>query len=659
MNLPPTPPLPSLNEIRELDVLRELSPAIKQRLELGLHPQVAKELAEQQRFKHAAWVLEQVWDFEAAREQYLRARRFVDALRCALATKRPESLSRTLKLIESDPGLSQTEVRALAQWLQDRRRPDEAAQLWSLLNDSSLNLADALQETGDDMAACEALLEAGQAASALDRMEAFDSERRAAAMDALAAEAAWQLGDAEQSAIHAQRALRKGLRSPELLDTLARALTNLSYTVAAETVLGHAIEGQPAAIGPYKATEVLAANYAGVAYAAIDRRQLEEVEVHLLLDEREAATPASQKALAGFAKAARAADALGHPAIRKVIRLEESSGLLVLPRAEGPSLSTLIRSPGLHSTPSRVVAIVLRICDALLEARARGLVHGSLLPSQIVGDAAGRPVLGPFGAHHLAGLTATRTNTLDELLNFTAPELRGSFEPTFAGDVFAVAKLFLALWSGTLRAPPPDSIPPVPKIITQALTEDPKGRPSLEQLYSSLRAIRFDIAAITQDARNQSTRSDPRHEGLIRPQKQAQRAGIPVLCDPSWEDAQIELLCSLSPPHCQTILDRDARTLYLAPWPVGITRPFRGREATDTENIENTENAGDAGDTENTGSPPSLDNFPEALRPALQSRSRARHWVRTPAGEWLLALDEILQSQNLDSSRDQNRGDPS
>ena len=125
---------------------------------------------------------------------------------------------------------------------------------------------------------------------------------------------------------------------------------------------------------------------------------------------------------------------------------QPAAGLLILPHAEGPPLRELLRPPGMPAARAR--ALLSFLLSGLVAAHERGLVHGSLLPAQIVCDAAGRPLLGPFGADEIAGLVATRTGALEELLTITAPELRGGGAPTAASDVYGAAALFVALRTG-------------------------------------------------------------------------------------------------------------------------------------------------------------------------------------------------------------------
>ncbi|MFY0532485.1 hypothetical protein [Nannocystis pusilla] len=93
-----------------------------------------------------------------------------------------------------------------------------------------------------------------------------------------------------------------------------------------------------------------------------------------------------------------------------------------MPWEAGNNLRALIRPPGMPLPRAR--ALIAFLLEGLAAAHARGLVHGSLLPAQLVCDAAGRPLLGPFGADAIAGLIATRTGALEELLTITAPEVR-------------------------------------------------------------------------------------------------------------------------------------------------------------------------------------------------------------------------------------------
>src|SRR5690606_15941860 len=118
---------------------------------------------------------------------------------------------------------------------------------------------------------------------------------------------------------------------------------------------------------------------------------------------------------------------------------------------EGPNLRSLVRAPGMLSSLSRARGLIAFLVEGLAAAHGRGLVHGWLLPSMLWCDAVGRPTLGPFGAHHLAGLAATHTGGLEELMAVTAPELRAGSAPTVQSDLYSIGALLAGLLFGTMQ----------------------------------------------------------------------------------------------------------------------------------------------------------------------------------------------------------------
>lgn len=616
-----------LRETKELTARRELDASQVALLEQGQHLQVAQDLQKAGRSDLAAWIHEQIWDFPQAVALYREIRHYFDALRCGLLSRNDKLLAQVVDDIESDPEILAQEVRTLAQWLHDKHRPEHASKLWGQLKQASDNLAQALEDSGDPLAACQALLKANQPAAALDRIEQVTGSDRLAQFDALAAQAHWELGDVEQSAYLAQTALTKGLRDAPLKKTLACALLSLSYPIGAETILGE-LPGTTGALGRYRATGIMPANYAGVAYSAMDRRHLDEVEVHLLLGDKKSGGTQPDPTLLAFESVARAAQSIAHPAIRPMIALDPTSGLMVLPHAEGPPLAQLIRPPGLGSTPSRVVAIVLRMAKTLLAALAHGLNHGSLLPAQIVTDAAGRPVLGPFGAQILSGYSATRTAALDELIHFTAPEHRGDSGASEAGDVYALGRIFIALWTGRYDPLSSEVAEQIPWVIRHAQSSDPEKRPSLQVLKDALKELRFDAATLSQQARQSALRQkegSSTHPDQGSPQsKTAARAGIRIDCHPSCSPELLDALCARSHASCQSILDREGRRLWLAPWPSGTRRQDEGAERT----LDQAQRLSSYLPQDAT----------EALQRELVERVTPGDWVQLPCGEAMLEL---------------------
>jgi len=405
----------------------------------------------------------------------------------------------------------------------------------------------------------------------------------------------------------------------ELPRILARGLAALGHELAAQLVLQGAGAGdaRPAALpGRYQVRRALPASFSGAAYDGLDRVTQQEVEVHLLLAEvQDAALEASgvQAAIAAFARRATAAAELAHPAIRGVLRFDRDAGLLILPHADGPPLRALIRPPGMP--PARARALISFLLAGLAAAHARGLVHGSLLPTQIVADALGRPLLGPFGADEIAGLVATRTGALEELLTFTAPELRSGGRPSPASDVFSAAALLLALRTGSLTAPL-ERLPAAERaLIADALDPDPARRPDADTLRQRLH---LRVA----DARELAPRAALPAVPQAMSEQTASGDGVVVTAAPSWSDHDLDALLASDAPRLQPVLDREGRRVILAPWPEGCRRLADDADASHLVAL--------------------LDELAPPLRTALRARLRPAAWVWTPGGAWMLALDDLL-----------------
>jgi hypothetical protein len=650
---------------RPEDLGRALDVDTRARLEAGEHAAVATELAAAERHAEAGWVREQIWDFAGATEHYLVAGRLLDAIRTALEAGDPGSWAAAFEALAArrdDASLLDEVGKLLAR----RGRHADAARVLELADAGPEPRAQMIAKAGDRLAAAELLAEAGLPRQALDILGPLDnlatydgpqhSEQQSLSLSALpshprehalAAALCWDLGDAEGTARHAQRARRAGAFDGELgrrvRTLLARALSSLGHDLAGQLVLaeidGERPEQAPselASSGRYRVTATLPAPYAGAAYVGVDRVTLHEVEIHLLLAElgdQERPGPAIREALERFASVAERADALAHPAIRPLLRLDTEVGLLVMPRREGPVLRNLIRPPGLEQATARARSLIVFMLGALAAAHAVGLVHGSLLPSQIVCDALGRPLLGPFGVHHLSGLVATRTGGLEELLSMTPPERRSGAEPTQAGDIHMVGSLWAALLTGRF-ATELDELPASERDdIAAMLAVDPDSRPSAREALARLRTPIDDLTMLAgggpsaEDSRRGPARIDPR---LGR--------SIDVVAADSWSDTELEMLCTARNPWLQNILDREGRAFRLAAWPEGcrtLDAAAPWRTILDPLALELLDSASEP-------NPPTATDSRQALHDAIVSRLDGTAIVVTPAGERMLALDRLL-----------------
>jgi hypothetical protein len=644
----------------------DLEEPLRRRLARGEHEAVAQDLAAASRHAEAAWVLEQIWAFAAATAHYLLANRWLDALRTAIEERRPDLLDTVIdhlaRLAPEQPAL----LAEATHLLEHRGLHDTAAQLLAAASAGPERQAEALLRAGDRLAAALLLADAGHARRALAVLGPLPIDSGHAEEHALAARLRWDLGDAEGTARHAQAARRSGTLEPDrdrrVRTLLARALASLGHDLAGQLVLGESDvdprDRNPLELAPhgrYRVTGMLPAAYAGSAYVGIDRVTLQEVEVHLLLaDYAEQDKPAAelQHALERFAATASAADALGHPAIRPILRLEAREGLLVMPRREGPLLRSLIRPPGLEQASARARSLVAFMLDGLAAGHAAGLVHGSLLPSQIACDALGRPLLGAFGADRLAGLIATRTGGLEELLAITPPEQRRGGPSSPAGDVYMIGALWAALLAGHFV----DHLDELPgsereahPLLVAMLAEQPELRPSARAALAQLQTPIEDLSELAR-------MSGPAPEESVRAAAIDPRLGkaITVIADERWTDALLDALCLCRNPWLQNILDREGRAFQLAAWPEGCRALAAGedwRAQLDPQALELLRPSGEPNELGElhvpSGQVETVD-VDQALREAVASRLDRLHargesaLVVTPAGEFMLALDRLL-----------------
>lgn len=631
------------------------------RLARGEHEAVAAELVAAGRLADAGWVLEQIWSFAAATGHYLDAGELLEALRCAIEERRPDLLDRVLDRVVAH-GDRELAAKA-AEQLGRRRLHELAARLLALSEAGPQEQAEAHLRAGNRLAAATILADAGHARRALAALGPLVLAGGNADEHALAARLRWDLGDAEGSARHAQAARRLGLAGPErarkVRALLARSLASLGHDLAAQLVLSeaeldaHALPLDLAPQGRYRVTGILPAAYAGAAYVGIDRVSLQEVELHLLLaDHAEGDRPALevQRALERFAALARAADALGHVAIRPIVRIEPRDGLLVMPRREGPLLRSLIRPPGLEQAPARARSLVAFMLDALAAAHAAGLVHGSLLPSQIVCDSIGRPLLGAFGAHQLAGLVATRTGGLEELLALTPPEQRAGASPSPAGDVYMIGVLWAALLAGRFVAREELEHFAAPALLRAMLVDAPEQRPSARAALSELQVPIEDVSELAR-----MPGLGPLAEDSVRAPIVDARLGrtLTVVAHEQWSDALLDALCLCRNPWLQNVLDRDGRSVQLAAWPEGcrtLAPTPDWRTQLEPDALELLRPSGEPNERGELQSPSAgeLPDIDAALREAVTTRidALARRGepaiVVTPAGERMLALDRLL-----------------
>jgi CheY-like chemotaxis protein len=202
---------------------------------------------------------------------------------------------------------------------------------------------------------------------------------------------------------------------------------------------------------------------------------------------------------------------------------ESGVAFLVMELLEGRTLEAELGESGALA-PARAVAIVAPVCGAVAEAHRAGVLHRDIKPANVfLHRRAGTevPKIVDFGVAKLAGDAALgRRLTLDSSLlgtpAYMAPE-RFRYEPYGpASDVYSLGMTLyhalagrlpfesggddpLAVVAGHAGEPPPplrswnaDVPDALESAVLAALSRDPKGRPTAEELARRLRAAGRD-----------------------------------------------------------------------------------------------------------------------------------------------------------------------
>ena len=237
----------------------------------------------------------------------------------------------------------------------------------------------------------------------------------------------------------------------------------------------------------------------------------------------------SPEGLSRFLEEARVTASFSHPNIVTVHALGEFRGrpYLALEHLDGQSLRERLSAGPL---PEREALRVMHaICEGVLEAHERGLVHADLKPSNIVIPRDGRVRIVDFG---LARAIGSPGGAASGTRAYMAPERERGALPSPAIDVWSLSVMLWEMIEGHL--PSLDRRPEGPEgwkaLVRQGLQHDPSLRPGV-------RAIALAIAALL-DPRATSTARSP-----FRGLEAFTRADHPDFTGRERElDAAIELL---------------------------------------------------------------------------------------------------------------------
>jgi YVTN family beta-propeller protein len=199
-------------------------------------------------------------------------------------------------------------------------------------------------------------------------------------------------------------------------------------------------------IGGYRVDELIGRGGMGEVYRAHDGRLDRNVALKILAP-RYADDDGFRERLL---RESRLAASLDHSNVVPVYDAGEADAgfYLAMRYVEGADLRTVLRREG-PLAPTRALAIVSQVADALDAAHAKGLVHRDVKPSNVLMDERGHCYLADFGLTQSASDRGPATDgTLLGTLDYVAPEQIRGDEVAGRADVYALGCVLFECLTG-------------------------------------------------------------------------------------------------------------------------------------------------------------------------------------------------------------------
>ncbi|MBL8912142.1 MAG: serine/threonine protein kinase, partial [Archangium sp.] len=248
-------------------------------------------------------------------------------------------------------------------------------------------------------------------------------------------------------------------------------------------------------LGSYELIALLGSGGMGEVYRAKHARLGREVAVKVLRPEYAAMPDVVQR----FFQEAKVVNDINHPHIVQIVDFVESPQAVfcVMELLRGRSLTRVVKEDG-PLPLARIRVLLEQVCDALVAAHARGVVHRDIKPDNlfVTVDAQGVEQIKVLDFGIARRLTAddsakTRAGMVMGTPSYMAPEQAAGRPVDVRADVYAVGVVLYELLTATsmidLKAPPtrvdrsalgeqiPDALA---KVIEASLSFDPDKRPA-------------------------------------------------------------------------------------------------------------------------------------------------------------------------------------
>jgi serine/threonine-protein kinase len=269
----------------------------------------------------------------------------------------------------------------------------------------------------------------------------------------------------------------------------------------------------PERFGRYEVEALIGEGSMGRVYRAFDPLSKRSVAVKILKPEYLTRDDGPEY-VRRFAREARAAGQLDHPAIVRIFDVGEN--FFVMELLEGQTLAELLRARGGRLPHADLVRLLEPVAAALDYAHARGTIHRDVKPGNVMVLHDGTPRLMDFGVAHIQSSVMTAQGEFLGSPSYMAPEQIARSEASPGTDLFSLGVVAYEALTGA-RPFEGDSItaivwsvvnvepkaacsrnPELPSfvdlVLERALAKDPALRfPSARALAEALRSGEVDV----------------------------------------------------------------------------------------------------------------------------------------------------------------------
>jgi serine/threonine protein kinase/formylglycine-generating enzyme required for sulfatase activity len=161
----------------------------------------------------------------------------------------------------------------------------------------------------------------------------------------------------------------------------------------------------------YRFRAVVGRGGAGVVLKVWDAKLGRELAMKVVLGRDEGSPSPGRRALGRFVSEARIAGRLDHPGIVPVHELgadEDGRAFFTMKLVQGSTLADVLREGGAEWSTTRVVGVLIKVCDAMAYAHDRRVLHRDLKPSNVMIGSFGEVYVMDWGLARIVGRADTR-----------------------------------------------------------------------------------------------------------------------------------------------------------------------------------------------------------------------------------------------------------